>query len=306
MEHHFDVDIAKEYGWLEAVLLNHFAFWIKHNEANGKNFHDGFYWTYNTTKAMSEIFPYVSERSIRTAINHLKNEDILKTANYNDVAYDRTLWYTLSEKGKSILQNREMDSAKLSNGFGKIVEPIPDIIPDKEPDKKPDVIIGADAPEASPQSNIPYDKILDLFNRICASYRPIKGMSGKRRERVAGRWREHPDLETFATVFRNAEASSFMRGDNNRNWIATFDWMMRPSNFQKVLEGNYENRTPVRPAEEDRDPMLAYLDKVINGEIDVPDTFGTGGESNDTGRDGGDNQGPADSLSEFLFPVQGG
>lgn len=56
----------------------------------------------------------------------------------------------------------------------------------------------------------------------------------------------------------------------------------------------------------DRDPMLAYLDKVINGEIDVPDTFGMGGESNDEGRDGGDNQGPADGLSEFLFPLQSG
>lgn len=44
----------------------------------------------------------------------------------------------------------------------------------------------------------------------------------------------------------------------------------------------------------DRDPMLAYLDSIINGEE---------GNGNDEGRDGGDYQSPADGISEFLFPL---
>ena len=44
MQHSFDIDIAKEYGILEAILLNHMWFWIKKNEANDMNYFDGNYW----------------------------------------------------------------------------------------------------------------------------------------------------------------------------------------------------------------------------------------------------------------------
>lgn len=35
--------------------------------------------------------------------------------------------------------------------------------------------------------------------------------------------------------------SKFLQGDNNRGWIITFDWFIKPSNFAKVYEGNYDN-----------------------------------------------------------------
>ena len=35
--------------------------------------------------------------------------------------------------------------------------------------------------------------------------------------------------------------SKFLQGDNNRGWIITFDWFIKPSNFAKVYEGNYDD-----------------------------------------------------------------
>ena len=35
--------------------------------------------------------------------------------------------------------------------------------------------------------------------------------------------------------------SAFLKGDNKRNFKATFDWMIKPSNYQKIIEGNYED-----------------------------------------------------------------
>ena len=35
-----------------------------------------------------------------------------------------------------------------------------------------------------------------------------------------------------------------MRKIIDRGWMITFDWFLLPSNFQKVLEGNYDNRNP--------------------------------------------------------------
>ena len=79
MQHSFDVDIAKEYGILEAILLNHLWFWIKKNEANDTNYYDDNYWTYNSTRAFNELFPYVSQRQIQNALTRLKNEEIIIT-----------------------------------------------------------------------------------------------------------------------------------------------------------------------------------------------------------------------------------
>lgn len=125
-EHHFDVDLAIRYGVLEAVIINHFQFWIRQNEANNRNFYDGRYWTFNSARAFSKIFPYVSERKIRIALKHLQDENIIMTGNYNKSSYDRTLWYAFTDYATSILQNRQMEVPEMSNQTDRIDTPIPD------------------------------------------------------------------------------------------------------------------------------------------------------------------------------------
>lgn len=141
MQHSFDIDIAKEYGILEAILLNNLWYWIEKNRANETNLFDGEYWTYNSTRAFNELFPYVSERQIKTALKNLREKEIIKVGNYNVVAYDRTLWYAFTEKGKSIVQKCPMDCAKMSNGSVENVQPIPNINTNKKPNKKPNIFV---------------------------------------------------------------------------------------------------------------------------------------------------------------------
>lgn len=130
MKHIFDVDIAQRYGVNAAVLLENIGYWIKRNEANGTNFFDGSYWTFNSRRAYRKLFPYMSERQIDTAFRKLIDDGILKTGNYNKLAYDRTLWYALTKKGECILHFDGMERDVLQNGFEQNVEPIPDITAD--------------------------------------------------------------------------------------------------------------------------------------------------------------------------------
>lgn len=125
MKHIFDVDIAKQYGVNAAVLLENIGYWIKQNEANETNYYDGHYWTFNSRRAYRELFPYMSERQIATAFEKLIADGLIITGNYNKVAYDRTLWYALTQKGKCILHFDIMDNANMSNGNAQNVEPIP-------------------------------------------------------------------------------------------------------------------------------------------------------------------------------------
>lgn len=123
MTHCFDVDIATEYGVTEAILLNRLWFWIEKNRTEERNFFDGRYWTFNSRKALEELFPYLTERKIRNALNHLVEEDILITGRYNKLPFDRTIWYAFTDKGESLMRGelrfREMHLTKSQMTFDK-------------------------------------------------------------------------------------------------------------------------------------------------------------------------------------------
>lgn len=144
MKHIFDVDIAKRYGIPAAVLLENIGYWIKQNEANEVNFFDGHYWTFNSRRAYRELFPYMSERQINTAFDKLIADGLIITGNYNKVAYDRTLWYALTQKGKCILHFDIMENDISSNGNGQNVKPIPNINANEKADKNTDNNIAAE------------------------------------------------------------------------------------------------------------------------------------------------------------------
>lgn len=220
MNHVFDIDIAKEYGILEAVILDNIAHWIKHNEANETNYHDGTYWTYNSTRAFTEIFPYASQRQIQTALKKLIENGLLKTGNYNKSAYDRTLWYALTEKGKSILHHGKMEMTENVNAITSDVKPIPTI------NTTINTTINS------------YKKVVDLYNETCVSFPKVTALSDRRKKAIHARLNTY-SFDDFKKCFEMAEQSDFLKGKNNRDWQANFDWMIKDANMAKILDGNY-------------------------------------------------------------------
>ena len=105
MDHHFNTLLAEKYGIPAAVILNHLTYWVNHNMRNETNKKDGLYWTYNTYKAFAGIFSYMSLRTIKRTLKKLKDEELILTANYNKVGFDKTLWYTLNPEACVSLEN---------------------------------------------------------------------------------------------------------------------------------------------------------------------------------------------------------
>lgn len=89
-----------------------------------------------------------------------------------------------------------------------------------------------------------YIQIKNLYNEQCSSLNSIKVMTDKRKGLINARLKEH-GMEAIKEVIKNASESDFLKGDNNKGWMADFDWIMRPTNFVKVLEGKYINREDV-------------------------------------------------------------
>ena len=78
-----------------------------------------------------------------------------------------------------------------------------------------------------------------------SAMRRLTLMSGQRKSNVRARIREYGgDVQKVYKAIDKAMASDFMNGKNGKGWVASFDWMMCPSNFPKVLEGNYDNEQP--------------------------------------------------------------
>ena len=139
MEHHFNVNLAKEYGIEEAIILHHFYYWTVKNAVNEKHFHDGLYWTYNSRKAYSDFFTYLNETKIFRVIKHLEDEGVIIKGNYNADKWDKTNWYAITKKGLSLLkengydikpflaslQNDTIDCVKMNNRVFQNEQPIP-------------------------------------------------------------------------------------------------------------------------------------------------------------------------------------
>lgn len=136
MEHSFNIEVAKIYGVEKAVLIKHFLFWIAKNAANRVHYHDGRYWTYNSTSALSELFPYMSQDTIKRHLKKLTDDGFLLKGNFNKVKMDRTCWYAFSDSAESIMQKCSIDCAILHYGECESAPPIPDIKPDIEKDNK--------------------------------------------------------------------------------------------------------------------------------------------------------------------------
>ena len=85
-------------------------------------------------------------------------------------------------------------------------------------------------------------QVVDLFHSICISYPSVRTLSDARKKAINARLKIY-SLEDFRMLFEKAEASDFLKGSNDRNWTATFDWLIKDANMAKVIDGNYDNRS---------------------------------------------------------------
>lgn len=84
-------------------------------------------------------------------------------------------------------------------------------------------------------------RVIEEWNKLqdvgIAPIRDIKPAS-KRCQMLKGRIREY-GMDDLLKAMDNIRHSDFLRGENKNGWMITFDWFVKPNNFLKVLEGNY-------------------------------------------------------------------
>ena len=151
----------------------------------------------------------------------------------------------LSEAGKKGAKRRwENREAKgeLKGGHGT-----PNAKERKGKEKKGNSIVDTNVSKSDAehptQERIDYKALINFFNDETEGVfgRVIYPISEKRKSSIRARINDF-GKDGFAEMVRKATESDFLKGDSKKGFVAKFDWMIRPSNFQKILEGNYDNK----------------------------------------------------------------
>jgi dephospho-CoA kinase len=98
-------------------------------------------------------------------------------------------------------------------------------------------------------ANHDFDEIISFFNEQMKGkgIQQVAIITSERRqafERLMSQTGVNKD--TLKQAIKNAAESDFLNGKGPKGWVASFDWMMMPQNFQKVLENNYRNKPVIQ------------------------------------------------------------
>ena len=117
------------------------------------------------------------------------------------------------------------------------IDASPEQIKDLEKALKQEPLIMMSEPKSSHQD------IVDAWNNelVPLGIPKINGIRSKRATLVTARIREY-GKESFFKCIEEVKQSSFLQGKTKGAWTGfNFDWLICPSNFPKVLEGNYND-----------------------------------------------------------------
>lgn len=115
-----------------------------------------------------------------------------------------------------------------------------------EPSSEPSPLGGDEPSPKTLKAKCPTQAIVDLFNATIPEFPRVMLLTKDRISKITARWNEsdvHQDLSFWAEYFALVRSSKFLMGEvstsGGNSFRCNFDWLIAPSNFVKVVEGNY-------------------------------------------------------------------
>ena len=108
--HQFSTDAAKKVGVNAAIIFGHLIFLHKAN-LNRADSWDGFrYWIKKTARAFEAMYPYLSQKEIRGALDRLQKDGyILSVAGLSENKFDRAKSFSIEKSGFDLYEIEEQE-----------------------------------------------------------------------------------------------------------------------------------------------------------------------------------------------------
>lgn len=86
------------------------------------------------------------------------------------------------------------------------------------------------------------NSFLEIWNSSSGQLPKVREITKSRERKIKSRLKAKPDFaKDFTDAVKHAASNAFLGGDNNRGWVASFDWMIaNDTNHVAVLEGKYD------------------------------------------------------------------
>lgn len=101
-------------------------------------------------------------------------------------------------------------------------------------------------PKQQVKSSCPHMDIIALYHEILPELRAVRTWEDDRQRLLRSRWNSSPDrqsLEWWRTYFTQVRDMPWLMGQragrDGNTFQCTLEWLVRPKNFAKVIEGNY-------------------------------------------------------------------
>ena len=184
MRYSFDTELAARYGVEEAILLDHIRFWCEKNRSNPDCQQQGRCWMYASAARLAEHFPFWSVPKIRRLLKSLVRQGALLEGRFGRFAFDRTLWYAVSESVLSMFQNRHLQDTNSEHSSDESARAIKDTQKDIQEDSQHTYTacgggrafspssekLGNAAPKAEPKSEQLSADTITSFERFWQAY----------------------------------------------------------------------------------------------------------------------------------------
>lgn len=94
--------------------------------------------------------------------------------------------------------------------------------------------------------NCPYADIVAAYHEALPELPTVRVLTDARKALIRSRWKEHPDMDYWRKFFAYVAKSRFLTGNvppsgDRPPFVAYLEWLVRPTNFTKVIEGNYHH-----------------------------------------------------------------
>lgn len=111
------------------------------------------------------------------------------------------------------------------------------------------------------------EQVAALFNSLCPSLPSLKVLSDSLKNDITDSLEKY-SLDDLKLLFKKAEASPFLKGKNEREWVAGFDWLIKADNIAKVLNGNFDSKTKYKA-----NYSIELFEQMLNADDEPPKTM---------------------------------
>lgn len=199
--------------------------------------------TINENRAKQQAFIELQKEKGRKSAESRKKKNLTAVDLVQPNLTAVNIGSTETTNNKNKKENKKEKSNNIDSSLHSESTSTEAVDPETESDGKITIVKSDEEKENREYCN----KVATYFNEQMQGkqVKKIAKLNKERISRILARTKEY-GKEAVAQVIVKTANSNFLNGDNNRGFLATFDWIFRPTNFPKIYEGNYDNRTSIQ------------------------------------------------------------